>query len=90
MLHRQVDHCRYYLPREPSLTEEAATLRARAAWYTQLTEAVCGADLHSRLDQCVSELKARAEMIELSDSACASCIKMPCAFRQVSLIETLV
>jgi hypothetical protein len=56
------------LPTSHSLSEEAAALRVKAAWYRQLAEMSCDQRVIGELSRYAVELETRAERLELCET----------------------
>jgi hypothetical protein len=50
------------------MSEEAATLRVKAAWYRQLAETSCDQRVIGELSRYAVELETRAERLELCET----------------------
>ncbi|HXJ02444.1 MAG TPA: hypothetical protein VNH44_14570 [Micropepsaceae bacterium] len=88
----QIETCADYVPREPSLGDEALVLRRLAARYALLTEGVSDPSLVDEISRYACELEERAGLLERSESSnpCFSCLSRMCFLRRVSLIESLI
>jgi hypothetical protein len=92
---QQTTYCPDYVPRRPSLTEEAGVLRKMAARYVLLSEKGGDVKLADAIFRFASEIDERADFLTRCQtnprlSACASCAKEPCLLRQVKFIEPLI